>query len=336
MKLKVGLIGAGGFGNIHLSGYTKNNYCQLVAVASGTKKSATLASEKYNIPGVYWGDDWKRMLENENLDIVSICSPNYLHAEMTIEAIKHNCNILCEKPIAISYQELNNIEMMLRKSNLIYFTSFQKRYNPCLPYAKSVIENNAIGEINFVRHIFSHYGPYTSWKPLSQEKWFFNADKAGGGVLMDLGVHSIDLLRYLVGEYSKVEGFSYNTSCKDIVNEDNCSVLIRFLNDVLGVITVSWCNEPSDVIEIYGTKGMLKIDLHSREPISFKPKILKKNQYIKMFWKKDYSQNKIGQHLLIDHFINSVISKKQEQPDFIDGKRAVEFVLEAYSKKNSR
>lgn len=334
MKLKVGLIGAGGFGNIHLSGYIKNDNCQLVAVASGTEASAKRASEKFNIPGVYWGDNWKLMLENENLDIVSICSPNYLHAEMTIKAIKHGCNILCEKPIAISHQELNSIEGVLKKSNLIYFASFQKRYNPHLPLVKTIIDNNIIGEINTVRHIFSHYGPYTSWKPLSKEKWFFNADKAGGGVLMDLGVHSIDLLRYLVGEYSKVEGYSYNTSCKDIANEDNCSVLIRFQNGVLGVITVSWCNAPSDVLEIFGKKGTMRFDLHSPDPISFNPKILKSNQNIKPYLKTRASRNSIGQHLLIDHFVRCVVNKKQERPDFNDGKRAVEFVLEAYSKKN--
>jgi UDP-N-acetylglucosamine 3-dehydrogenase len=333
MKLKVGLIGAGGFGNIHLSCYAKNNSCQLVAVASGTEKSAKRASEKYNIAKIYWGDDWKSMLEEEELDIVSICSPNYLHAEMAIEAINHNCNILCEKPIAISNQELNDIEEALKRRSLIYFTSFQIRYIPFLTDIKTIIDNNAIGKINLIRHIFSHYGPYTSWRPLSQDKWFFSGEKAGGGVLMDLGVHSIDLLRYLIGEYYRVEGYNYNTSCKNIDNEDNCNVLFRFKNDVLGVITASWCNEPLDILEIFGTKGMLRIDLHSPKPLSYKPEGLKRKEFIKEFLKKEYSHSKIEQHLLIDHFINCVINKKQEHPDFNDGKRAVEFVLEAYSMK---
>jgi UDP-N-acetylglucosamine 3-dehydrogenase len=333
MKLRVGVIGAGGFGNIHLAGYNKNINCQIVAVASGTEKSARLASEKYKIPNIYWGESWKVMLEKENLDIVSICSPNYLHAEMTLEAIKQNCNILCEKPIAISAQELINIEKALKAKSLIYFTSFQKRYIPFLSDIKTIINNDVIGNVNLIRHTFSHYGPYTSWRPLSKDKWFFSAEKAGGGVLMDLGVHSIDLLRYLIGEYYKVEGYSYNTSCKNIINEDNCNVLVRFQNNVLGVITVSWCNEPVDILEIFGTKGMLRVDLHSPEPLSYKPKILEKNQYIKEFLKQKYSHTIMGQQLLMDHFVNCVVNKKQENPNFHDGKRAVEFVLEAYSMK---
>ena len=335
MKLRVGVVGAGGFGNIHLSGYNKNINCQIVAVASGTEKSARLASEKYNIPNVFWGDNWKVMLEKEDLDIVSICSPNNLHAEMTIEAINHNCNILCEKPIAISYKELNSIEGALKDRALIYFSSFQKRYIPFLSDVKFIIDNGVIGNVNIIRHTFTHLGPYTSWRPLSNDKWFFNAQKAGGGVLMDLGVHSIDLLRYIIGEFSNVEGYSFNTSCKDIVNEDNCTVLVRFQNKVLGVITVSWCNEPLDILEIFGTKGMLRIDLHSPEPLSYKPNALKRDQYIKESLKKKYDTNYLGQHLLIDHFVNCVVNKKQEHPDFTDGKRAVEFVLEAYSKINN-
>jgi UDP-N-acetylglucosamine 3-dehydrogenase len=336
MKLKVGLIGAGGFGNIHLSCYAKNNNCQLVAVASGTEQSAKLASEKFNIPKIYWGEGWKSMLQKEYLDIVSICSPNHLHAQMTIEAIKQNCNILCEKPIAISREELDNIETELKKSDIIYFTSFQKRYIPCLPDIKTMIENNVIGKLTSIRHLFSHLGPYTSWKPLSEEKWFFNSEKAGGGVLMDLGVHSIDLLRDLIGEYSKIEGYSSNTSCKDISNEDNCNVLIRFQNNVLGIISVSWCNEPSDIIEIFGTKGMLKIDLQSPKPFSYKPKTLKKNQLMKQFLKKKYSRKIIEQYKLTNDFIQAVLTKTQAHPNFLDGKRAVEFVLEAYSLNNNK
>jgi UDP-N-acetylglucosamine 3-dehydrogenase len=332
MKLKVGLIGAGGFGNLHLAGYKRNKNCEIIAVASRTEKSARKAADKFDIPRVYWGDGWREMLKFEKLDVVSICSPNYLHAQMTIEAFNYDCNVLCEKPIAISIKELNEIEEELRSKDLIYFSSFQKRYIPIIPSIKEMIDNNLIGKINLVRHFFSNYGPYTSWSPLSEQRWFFDADKAGGGVLMDLGVHSIDILRYLIGEYDRIEGYSYNTTCKRINNEDNCNVIIRFKNNVLGNMMISWCNEPSDIIEIFGTKGMLKVNLQAREPLSYKPKKLKKTPVIKEFLEKDYSISIRPQHLLINHFIDCILKGKQEKPDFHDGKRAVEFVLEAYSK----
>ena len=186
MKLRVGLIGAGGFGYLHLNGYKKNENCELVAVASRTEQSAKKAAEKFNIPKYYWGDDWKKMLEEDNLDVVSICSPNYLHAPMTIEAIKNNANILCEKPICISEKEIEEIERMLKEKDLIYFSSFHKRYIGLNKHIKEIVLNGAIGKVNLIRYFFSHYGPYTSWKPLSEQKWFFDSELAGGGVLLDL------------------------------------------------------------------------------------------------------------------------------------------------------
>lgn len=331
-KLRVGLIGAGGFGRLHLQGYSKNEKVELVAISSRTEEHTKEAAEKFGIPKKYWDDDWKKMLNNENLDIVSICSPNYLHAPMTIEAIKNNINVLCEKPICIKREELKQIETALKNKNLIYFSSFQKRYNSLFDKVKKILDDEVLGKLITIRYYFSHLGPYTSWRPLSKQKWFFDSALAGGGVALDLAVHSIDISRYLFGEILNVEGYSSNTSCKNIKNEDNCIMLIRFENDCLGTIAVSWCTEPMETIDIYGTKGSLIIDLHSKSPISCLPKKLKRNELVKeaLNYIPSYENT---QNLLIDHFIECVLKGKQDHPNFEDGKRATEVVLEAYSMK---
>lgn len=333
MTLKIGIIGAGGFGSIHLSGFSKNSDCELVAIASRTEEHARAASEEYLIPKVYAGNDsWEKMLDNEKLDIVSICTPNYLHAPIILKAIEKNCHILCEKPIAISKEELDQIELELSSKDLIFFTSFQKRYNPIFKLIKDVIENGILGKIILVRYYFSHYGPYKSWNALSEEKWFFDSKKAGGGVLLDLGVHCIDILRYLIGEYDNINGITFNTSCINMKEEDNCNVLFRFKNNASGLISVSWCNEPSETIDIFGTKSFIKVDLSGRNLPSFGPESLKSNKLIKDLL--DFKPtNESAQNKLIDHFINCVLTKKQEHPNFEDGKKAVEFVLDAYSLK---
>ena len=314
-------------------GYAKNPECELVAIASRTAEHAKKVSERFNIPNVYvGGDNWKTLIDKEELDIVSICTPNYLHAPIVLKAIENDCNILCEKPIAISRDELSQIEEKLKNKNIIFFTSFQKRYNPVFKLLKEIIENNVLGKIISVRYYFSHYGPYKSWKALSEEKWFFDSKKAGGGVLLDLGVHCIDILRYLLGEYDRVNGINFNTSCINMEDEDNCNVLFRFKNDTLGLISVSWCNEPSEFLEIYAKKGYIKVDISGRSRLSFGPNSLKKNKSIKRLLKFKPT-NKSAQNKLIDHFINCIQTKKQESPNFDDGKKAVEFVLEAYSFK---
>ena len=314
-------------------GYAKNPECELVAIASRTEDHAKKAAERFHIPKVYTGNNsWEKMIDEQELDIVSICTPNYLHAPIVLKAIENDCNILCEKPIAISRKELSQIEEKLKNKNIIFFTSFQKRYNPVFNRLKDIIENNVLGKIISVRYYFSHYGPYKSWQAVSEEKWFLDSEKAGGGVLLDLGVHCIDILRFLLGEYDKVNGINFNTSCITMEDEDNCNVLFRFKNDTLGFITASWCNEPLETIEFFGTQGYIKVDLTNKNFVSYGPRKLKKNEYLKSLIEHKPS-GEIAQYVLTNHFIDCIKKKTQENPNFEDGKRAVEFVLEAYSLK---
>ena len=314
-------------------GYAKNPDCELVAIASRTKEHAKEASEKFHVPKVYYGNNgWEKMIDEQVLDIISICTPNYLHAPIILKAIEKNCNILCEKPIAISREELTCIESELASKNLIFFTSFSKRYNPIFRLIKGIIDGDLLGKITSVKYFFSHYGPYKSWKALSEEKWFFESGKAGGGVLLDLGVHCIDILRHLLGDYDKVNGINFNTSCINMVDEDNCNVLLQFKRDTLGIISVSWCNFPAETLDIIGTKGFINMDISGRNPLSFGPKSLKRNKVFKDLL--DYKPtHESAQNKLIDHFINCIQTNKQESPSFDDGKKAVEFVLESYSFK---
>ncbi len=331
MKVKVALIGAGGFGQIHLAGYMKNPKCKVIAISSRTKNHSKKTAEKFSIGKAYFGDNnWKDMLRKEDIDAVSICTPNYLHAPMVLEALDNNIHILCEKPICTAYKELEEVERALKAKDIIFFTSFQKRYNPIFPLLKEIVDNELLGKLIFIKYYFSHYGPYKSWNALSDEKWFFDSKMAGGGVLLDLGVHCIDILRYLIGDYKNIDGINTNTSCINMEYEDNCNVLLRFHNNILGMISVSWCNYPLEIMEIYGTEGNLRIDFHSKKPLTCQPKVLKANKIIK----KAISQKKRSnnyQDKLIEHFINCIIENKHEHPNFEDGKRAVEFVLEAYT-----
>jgi UDP-N-acetylglucosamine 3-dehydrogenase len=330
MVIKIGLIGAGGFGTIHLQGYAKNPNCEVIAIASRTKSHALKAAREFSIKNIYFGDnDWKKLILSEDLDAVSICTPNYLHAPMALEALNNGIHVLCEKPICINRKELEELAQANKKSTLIFMTSFQKRFNPIIPILKSILDNEVLGRLILVKYYFSHYGPYTSWKALSEEKWFFNSSMAGGGVLLDLGVHCIDILRHLIGEYKQVDGVHSNISCIDMRDEDNCNVLLRFQNDTLGMISVSWCNFPSEVIEIYGSNGNLRIDLHSKRPVSFQPKSLKKNKLIKKAFSMKNQSNHY-QDSVINQFINAIITNKQTHPNFDDGKKAVEFVFESY------
>ena len=331
-QLKVGLIGAGAIGKVHLEGFKRNKNCALVAIASRTKEHAEAFATKFDIPKTYIEEGWKDMLNDESLDIVSICTPNYLHYSMILESIKQNVHILCEKPICITQHELNSVENELLKKNIVFFTAFHKRYISIFPIIKDLIENNSLGKISLARYIFTHLGPYISHNALSKEKWFIDSEKAGGGVVLDLGVHCIDILRYLIGEYQTVNGFNHNTSCLDTKDEDNGSVIFKFQNDALGVINMSWCTIPTELIEIFGTKGSISIDLMSDNLFNYNPEALKYNPLISEAM--TYRRSQENPHsLLINHFIQCILTNKNEHPNFQDGKKAVEFILKAYELK---
>lgn len=303
------------------------------AIASRTKEHAEQFAQKYGISHYYFGDDaWKDMLATEHLDAVSICTPNYLHAPMILEAIKHNMHILSEKPICVTRGELEAIESALIETNLIFFVMFNKRFNPLFPIVKRILNQNLLGEIILARYYFSHYGPYESWQALSKQKWFFDSEMAGGGVLLDLGVHAIDIFQYLMEDSAQVKGITYDTSCIDMTEEDNCNVMFEFENKTKGLISVSWCNSPNEIIEFFGTEGNLIIDLHKKHPISCEPQSLHKEKLIKeaLAFKKSHQNT---YNLLIEEFIQSILNERQGKPDFLDGKRAVEFVLDAYALK---
>ncbi|MHA1149241.1 MAG: Gfo/Idh/MocA family protein [Promethearchaeota archaeon] len=328
-KLRVGLIGAGAIGKVHLAGFQLNKNCELLSIASRTKGHAEAFATRFGIPSIYIEEKWKDMLRIEDLDIVSICTPNYLHAPMILEAIQNDIHILVEKPICITKEELNEIDTALSRNNLILFTAFQKRYIPIFPILKRMIDRGDLGTITLARFMLSHLGPYITHNALSKERWFFDNKKAGGGVLLDLGVHCIDLFHYLIADYGKVEGVSVSTNCIKMKDEDTANVLFKFKNNALGVICTSWCANPSEIIEIFGTRGTIKIDLLARKPLSFTFKEKVENELLKEAIKCKI-KTIIPHFKLIDHFIDCIIQGKQESPDYDDGRKAVEFVLEAY------
>lgn len=269
------------------------------------------------------------MLDSEDLDGVSICTPNFLHFPMIMEALKRDVSILCEKPVCITLDECIKVESFLKEKDLIFFTAFHKRYLSVIPLLKQLLIEERLGDITMVRYFFSHLGPYTSHNARSKIRWFYDSKMAGGGVVLDLAVHSIDLLRYLIGEYSVVEGYSEKTSCLELSDEDTGTIIFKFKSGPIGNISVSWCCQPTELIEIFGRKGTLTVDLTSKVPCQVYPKELIKDPLI-----KELSKHKLStiepHHLLIDDFVKSFRTKNQKSPNFTDGKRAVEFALDAY------
>lgn len=268
-KIKYGLIGAGNNAERkHLNNYKQLSNVDIVAICDVNIENANRLSNKYNIPNVY--SNYMEMLVNEKLDIVSICTPNYLHEEITVQALNKGVNVHCEKPLAINAMSAKRIVDAKNKSGKLVMVGLNNRFTNEAIALKRFIEAGHLGEI---------YRAKASWCRRSgipgRGTWFTNKELAGGGVMIDLGVHYLDLALYLMGmpEPSYVNGSVYNHfnnttsrnrngykgNPKGIFNvEDTAVGFLGLKNGASVQFEFSWAsNIEKDFtgIELLGTKG---------------------------------------------------------------------------------
>ena len=191
-KLRAGVIGIG-IGRHHMEGYATHPRCELVAVCDLNRDRAKALAERYGARYVF--RDYRRLVTMDELDIVSVAVPNYLHARMTIAALRAGKDVLCEKPMAT---RLSDAEAMVReakraKKRLMIDMSY--RFDPIQQEMRRRIQRGDLGDIYYSK---AHY---TRRKgiPLGASAWFISKRQAGGGPSVDLAVHAFDLVWWLMG-----------------------------------------------------------------------------------------------------------------------------------------
>lgn len=272
-KVKVGIIGAGGISAFHISGYKLLENVELYAVCDINEQRAKECAEKNNIPYVF--TDFNEMLKLGELDAVSVCTWNSVHAPATIAALKAGKHVLCEKPMAIDAKEALEMSNAEKASGKLLMMGFVRRFGNDAKILKDFIDNGMMGDIYYAKASYlRRFG--------CPGGWFGNKKLSGGGPLIDLGVHVIDLVRYLMGKPSaiSVSGATFNKLgarsnikgakgyvCADSGEvfdvEDMAVAMIKFNNgSVLSVETSFSLNTKNDSanIELFGTKSGAKLD----------------------------------------------------------------------------
>lgn len=324
-KLRAGVVGCGAIAHhCHIPGYQNNKSCELVAVADPDTKNRETAMEKFGVPKGYASVE--DMLDEENLDCVSIGSPNKFHAEHAIYAIKSGCHVLCEKPLCMSMKDARAIMRAAEKSDKIFMTAFTHRLYKGNEKAKRLVEKGEIGDPFMIRIRFAHQGPMAGW---AMSDWFFNADKAGGGALFDMGIHGIDLATSYMGRIEKVNAM-VATLQHEIELDDNAILQFTFENGALGYLEVGWTSKVGFFgVEIYGSEGALVVDyLGEAYVLTGKTLPSGKRQVRRRVIEKEPGQG--GWDVEIDYFVRAI--KKGEQPEIglEAGVHALEVALGAY------
>ncbi len=272
----IGIIGSGGIAqNAHLPAYQKlqdEGLVKIVAVSDANPETAKTAAEKFSVPHQY--TDYKEMLANPEIDAVSICTPNFLHKQPTIDSLEAGKHVLVEKPIALNGVEGQAMVDAAHRTGKKLMVALNNRFNPVPQAIKRFIKDGKIGEIYYARaHALRRRG-VPGWGV------FIDKEKQGGGPLIDIGVHILDLTLWLMDypepmsvsgtSYTKMgtkEGGVFNTlgtwDPKKYTVEDFAVGLVKFKNGATLTLESSFlANIEKDEMNtlIMGTEGGAKVD----------------------------------------------------------------------------
>ena len=190
-KLRVGIIGAGGIAGTHTEHYKKMEDVEVVAASDVSEASIKKFGEKF--PGTKMFNDWKTMLSESNLDAVSVCTPNGLHMAATIDALNAGCNVIVEKPLAMNAVEGQKMLDAAKKNKQLLVIGFQYRYDPRSKALRAAVEEGTFGKVLFVRVQALRRRGIPNWGVFGRK------ELQGGGPLIDIGVHALEMAHYVMG-----------------------------------------------------------------------------------------------------------------------------------------
>lgn len=195
-KVRIGVIGCGGIARTkHLPAEAKNPDAELVAFCDIDPVKAKNMKEQFGLPDAKLYEDYHELLKDERVDAVLVLTPNYLHCQITVDALDAGKHVLCEKPMAISYEEAKKMIAARDRSGKILTIGYQNRFRKDAMYLKQLADEDTFGDI--------YYAEATALRRRAVPTWgvFIDEEKQGGGPLIDIGTHALDLTLYVMDNY---------------------------------------------------------------------------------------------------------------------------------------
>ena len=266
------------------------------------------------------------MLREADVDAVAVCLPNDLHAEVTIAALEAKKHVIVEKPMAVSLEQADAMLRAARANGRQLMVEQTQRFDPVHETAYDVLRSGRLGDLVRVHGRLGHAGP-EYWSPTSP--WFTVKSQSGGGVLMDVGIHIIDLLRWLSGKQVKRICAHAKTIRKLIEVEDNASALFEFTDGTIGAIEVSWTIRPYEVTtDSYAERGTVRTALGSATPVVVQFSQPDGSLMGEAFHPSVAPASRLGG--AYPAFINALVQETQVPVPGEEGRSTLEVVLAAY------
>lgn len=257
-RVKVGIIGSQFEADIHAAAIQMSpNDVEVVAVASPTPGNAAALAKKYGIPRVF--TDYREMLKESDIEMVTIAAPNWLHEQMTVDCAKAGKHVVCEKPLAMTIAEGERMIAETRRHGVLLMYAEELVFTPKYVKAKEMADAGAFGKVYLVKQSEKHFGPHSAW--------FWDMNRSGGGAFMDLGCHGIAFCHWFLGRspitsiYCQMATHVHKDKTQ---GEDDSLCILEFANGAVGLVENSWARRGGmdDRIEVYGDAGVTYGNLH--------------------------------------------------------------------------
>ncbi len=328
--VRVGIIGTGFVGDIHhaaFQGWVPN--AQVVAVAS--PNNASKFARQKSVPRAY--SDYHEMLQDKEIDVVDIGIPNDLHCEAVVAAAQAGKHVIIEKPLCLTLEEADQMIEACKEAGVLLMYAEELLFAPKYVRVKTLIQEGAIGQPFLAKQSEEHPGPHMPW--------FWDVNRSGGGVMLDMGCHSIEYTRWVLGK-PKVKSvtafmgtYVHQSRTK---GEDHSYAIIEYEGERIAMIEDSWAKGGGvdDRCEVYGKKGHTRADLlrgsslltYSEEGYGYAVEKAgsTRGYTFTMFeevWNYGFPQE-------MQHFVNCVQGKETCKETGEDGRQVLEIMYAAY------
>lgn len=329
--LNVGVIGCGSIARQrHAYEYSRNPAVVIKGFQDFQRERAESMVTSFG-GRVY--DTAEELIADKGIDAVSVCAANKFHAELTIAALNAGKHVLCEKPMAVSLDDCEAMLAAAKANGKRLLIGQNQRLAPTHVKAKAILNSGELGRVITFQSTFGHRGPESWSVDQSANTWFFKKETASFGSMADLGIHKIDLMRYLIpGRVTSVFATLDTLDKKfpdgtPIEVDDNSVELLRFDTGTMGTVTTSWTyyGEECNASTLYCEKGIMKLYHNPRYSLEIEYENGTKTRYEidRMQTNEDAQQMNSG---VIDTFVSAVLTGEAsplDAEDIIESMRVV-------------
>jgi UDP-N-acetylglucosamine 3-dehydrogenase len=317
---KVLVLGAGTMGTVHASAYAKMKGVKLAGIVDIRKDAADQLAGKTNSIAFYSFESALSHLKN-NIDVIDVCLPTYLHKEFVLQAAGIVKNVICEKPLARNPEEAKEMIDYCAEKEVNLFVGHVVRFFPEYKRVKQMVEAKKAGTPAVVRT--TRGGAY----PVAWENWYGDFDKSGG-LILDLLIHDFDFLRATFGEVERVFAKSLSRTDAEQLKIDYALITLRFKSGVIAHLEGTWAHEGfSSGIEISGDKGIIEYNSSKITPL--KSVLREKTDGARGVEVPESPLNHNPYFLELEHFIKCIDTGEQPAVTAVDGLKAIEIAAAA-------